>query len=152
MSDCHIFIGLLSNNRHDIPYNIFVKSDTMDHQVNKPKFSLFNNIGYALAGLRVVLQDETSFKVQLAAIAVVTVVLIFVPLPLQPKLILFVSMWLIPFAEAINSAIERVVDLVTQEHHPLAGQAKDIGAFVVLMAFGIVLMIWGVVLYGAFLA
>ena len=118
-----------------------------NHRVNKPSFALFANIRYALAGLGTILRDETSFKIQLAAIAVVTLALLFVPLSFQPKLILFVSMWLIPFAEAINSAIERVVDLVTQEHHPLAGQAKDIGAFVVLMAFVIVVMIWGAVLY-----
>ena len=115
---------------------------------NKPKFTLFKNITYAMAGLREVLRSETSFRLQLVAIALVTVGLVFVPLPLMSKLILFVSMWLIPFAEAINSAIERVVDLVTQEHHPLAGQAKDIGAFIVLMAFGIVVMIWVTVLYG----
>ena len=116
---------------------------------NKPKFTLFKNITYALAGMREVLRNETSFKVQLGAIALVTLGLIFAPLPLMSKLVLFVSMWLIPFAEAINSAIERVVDLVTQEHHPLAGQAKDIGAFAVLMAFVIVAMIWGVVLAAA---
>ncbi len=119
-------------------------------ETNKPTFSLFNNISYALAGFRNILREETSFKIQLLAILVVTVGLIYVPLPLQAKLILFVSMWFIPFAEAINSAIERVVDLVTQEHHPLAGQAKDIGAFIVLVAFVIVVMIWGVVLYGVF--
>jgi diacylglycerol kinase (ATP) len=36
---------------------------------------------------------------------------------------------------------------VTQEHHPLAGQAKDIGAFAVMLALVIVLMIWGITLY-----
>jgi diacylglycerol kinase (ATP) len=40
-----------------------------------------------------------------------------------------------------------VVDLVTQEQHPLAGQAKDIGAFAVALALVIVVMIWGIVLY-----
>ena len=124
----------------------------MNKHSNKPRFSLFKNIRYSLAGLRTVWHEETSFKIQILAIALVTLGLIAVPIAVHTKLILFVSMWLIPFAEAINSAIERVVDLVTQEQHPLAGQAKDIGAFVVLMAFGIVLMIWGVVLYGAFLA
>ncbi len=119
-------------------------------ETNKPAFNLFKNISYALAGFRNMLHEETSFKIQLLAIFLVTIGLIFVPLPLQAKLILFVSMWFIPFAEAINSAIERVVDLVTQEHHPLAGQAKDIGAFIVFVAFLIVVMIWGVVLYGVF--
>ena len=114
---------------------------------NKPKFTLFKNITYAMVGMREVLRSETSFKTQLVAIALVTVGLVFAPLPTISKLILFVSMWLIPLVEAINSAIERVVDLVTQEYHPLAGQAKDIGAFAVFIAFVIVVMIWGVVLY-----
>ncbi len=117
---------------------------------NKPRFKLFANISYAMAGLRSILRDETSFKIQLVAIVIVSIGLIFAPLDTYSKLVMFVSMWLIPFAEAINSAIERVVDLVTQEHHPLAGQAKDIGALIVLMAFIIVVMIWGVVLYHAF--
>ena len=120
----------------------------MNPSSGKPKFSLFKNITYSLAGFRTVWQEESSFKIQILAIVLVTLGLIFAPISLQPKLILFVSMWLIPFAEAINSAIERVVDLVTLEHHPLAGQAKDIGAFAVLMAFAIVVMIWGVVWYG----
>ncbi len=119
-------------------------------ETNKPTFNLFKNISYALSGFQNMLREETSFKIQILSILLVTVGLVFAPLPLPSKLILFVSMWLIPFAEAINSAIERVVDLVTQEHHPLAGQAKDIGAFVVLMAFAIVVMIWGVVLYGVY--
>ncbi len=119
-------------------------------KTNKPAFNLLANISYAWAGFRNMIREETSFKIQLLAIFLVTVGLILVPISLQTKLILFVSMWLIPFAEVINSAIERVVDLVTQEHHPLAGQAKDIGAFIVLMAFVIVVMIWGVVLYGVF--
>ena len=119
-------------------------------KTNKPAFNLFAHTSYAWAGFRNMIREETSFKIQLLAIFLVTVGLILVPISLQTKLILFVSMWLIPFAEAINSAIERVVDLVTQEHHPLAGQAKDIGAFIVFVAFLIVVMIWGVVLYGVF--
>ncbi len=117
---------------------------------NKPRFAIFRNITYALAGMREMLRSETSFKIQLAAIALVSIGLVFAPLSLMSKLILFVSMWLISLVEAINSAIERVVDLVTLEHHPLAGQAKDIGAFAVLIAFVIVLMIWIVVLYREF--
>jgi diacylglycerol kinase len=36
--------------------------------------------------------------------------------------------------EAINSAIEYIVDLISPEHHPLAGKAKDIAAAAVLIA------------------
>lgn len=35
--------------------------------------------------------------------------------------------------EVMNSAIERVVDLVTSDYHPLAKQAKDLAAGAVLI-------------------
>jgi len=114
---------------------------------NKPTFNLFKNISYALAGMKEVLKSETSFKTQLAVIAVIGLGLFFVSLSTGAKLILFTSTWLVLLAEAINSSIERVVDLVTLEHHELAKQAKDIGAFAVLLAFVMVVMIWGVTLY-----
>ena len=36
--------------------------------------------------------------------------------------------------EAVNTAIEAVVDLVSPQHHPLAGRAKDVAAGAVLLA------------------
>ena len=117
---------------------------------NKPTFHIFKNITYAIAGMKEVLKSEKSFKTQLFVIILIGIILPFTPLSTTAKLILFASTWLVLLAEAINSAIERVVDLVTLEHHPLAGQAKDIGAFAVGIALFIVLMIWGIVLYMEF--
>ena len=114
---------------------------------NKPTFSLFKNVSYALAGMREVLRSERSFRTQLFVIALIAVGLFFSPITPLSKWILFASTWLVLIAEAFNSAIERVVDLVTSEHHPLAGQAKDIGAFGVLLAFCLAAMIWGIVLF-----
>lgn len=37
-------------------------------------------------------------------------------------------------AETVNSAVERMVDLVSPEFHPLAGAAKDMAAGAVLIA------------------
>ncbi len=62
-------------------------------------------------------------------------------------MVLFFSTWLILIAEAFNSAIERVVDLVTQEYHPLAKEAKDIGSFGVLLTFIFITAIWIVTLF-----
>ena len=94
--------------------------------------------------------QERSFRTQLFVIALIAAGLFFSPITPLSKWILFASTWLVLIAEAFNSAIERVVDLVTREHHPLAGQAKDIGAFGVLLAFCLVVMIWGIVLYTEF--
>ena len=113
---------------------------------NKPKFNLFANISYALAGMVEVLRSERSFKTQLFVISLIGVALWFVPIATSSKAILFISTWIVLVAEAFNSAIERVVDLVTTEFHPLAKQAKDIGAFGVLLAFLLTAGIWAVVI------
>lgn len=56
--------------------------------------------------------------------------------------------FLVIAAELINTAVERVVDLVTQEHHDLAGRAKDAAsAFVALTAIAVGVA-WVVILLG----
>ena len=54
-------------------------------------------------------------------------------------------------AEAINSAIERVVDLVTLEHHPMAGRAKDVGSAVVFLSIAVFVVTWLTVLASIYL-
>lgn len=115
--------------------------------VNKPKFNIFKNISYALQGAVTVLKSETSFKTQLLVIAIIGFTLLFIDISTISKLVLFFSTWLILIAEAFNSAIERVVDLVTQDYHQLAKEAKDIGSFGVLLTFIFIAIIWGLTLY-----
>jgi len=114
---------------------------------NKPKFNIFANISYALDGAKEVLKSEKSFKTQLLVIGLIGIGLLFVPVATISKATLFISTWLILVAEAFNSAIERVVDLVTKDYHILAKQAKDIGAFGVFLAFLITLGVWIVVIW-----
>jgi diacylglycerol kinase (ATP) len=119
-------------------------------QVNKPKFNVFKNVTYALEGAKYVLKSEKSFKTQLMVIAIIGVSLIFINISIKTKLILFFSTWLILIAEAFNSAIERVVDMVTQEYHPLAKEAKDIASFGVLLTFVAIVAIWFLTLFSEF--
>jgi undecaprenol kinase len=46
----------------------------------------------------------------------------------------------------MNTAIERVVDLVTAEYHPLAKQAKDIAAGAVFV-YAILSVIVGIIIF-----
>jgi len=115
--------------------------------VNKPKFNVFKNITYSIEGGITVLKSEKSFKTQLFVIVIIGITLLFLNLSIVTKLVLFFSTWLILIAEAFNSAIERVVDLVTQDYHQLAKEAKDIGSFGVLLTFIFIAFIWGVTLY-----
>ena len=54
---------------------------------------------------------------------------------------------LVVMVEALNSAIECVVDRISTEHHLLSGRAKDYGSLAVLIAILIALSTWLTILW-----
>ena len=118
---------------------------------NQPRYSFFKNTTYALKGLKDLVVTETSFKIELILVAILLPVIFFIDATLVNKTLLFISLMGILVAEATNSAIERVVDLVTLEHHEMAGRAKDVGSTIVFLSIGIFVVIWGMVLYSIFI-
>ncbi len=119
-------------------------------KLNKPKHNLFRNGVYALEGFLDIVKNETSFKWQLLMLFVMGVVAWVLPVSFAISSILFLSLFIPLLAEVINSAIERVVDLVTQDYHILAKQAKDVGATIVLLSLLVTLLIWLATLAVAF--
>ena len=117
---------------------------------NKPKHNLFKNTVYALEGLVDITKHETSFKWQILLFILGTVLAWFLPIETGYKFILSISLIIPVLAEIINSAIERVVDLVTQEYHILAKQAKDAGAAIVFVSLLTLASIWVMTLLLAF--
>lgn len=113
---------------------------------NQPKYTLFKNTSYALHGLADIVKTETSFKIELALGIVLVPFLIYIDLDLILKMIMFISMMGILIAEAINSSIERVVDLVTLDHHVMAKRAKDVGSTIVFLSILNFLVVWGSVI------
>ena len=56
--------------------------------------------------------------------------------------------WNIVLMELVNTAIEVVVDRVSDEIHPLSKKAKDIGSAMVFFAIIMALAVWILVLFG----
>ena len=54
--------------------------------------------------------------------------------------------------ELLNSAIEATIDRISDEHHELAGRAKDMGSAAVFVSLVLVLVVWGTVAYQRFWA
>jgi len=119
-------------------------------KLNKPKHNLFKNGGYAVEGLIDIIKNETSFKWQLLMLLVMGIIAWILPISFAQSSILFLSLFIPILAEIANSAIERVVDLVTNEYHILAKQAKDVGATMVLISLLLTTLIWLSVLAVAF--
>ena len=114
---------------------------------NQPKYNFFKNTTYALKGLKDLVKNETSFKIELIIVIILMPTLFIIDVTIISKLLMFISLTGMLLAEAINSAIERVVDLVTLEHHEMAGRAKDVGSTVVFISIFIFLITWGTILY-----
>ena len=118
--------------------------------LNKPKYTLFKNTTYALAGLADITKNEPSFKLQILLFIVMNIIAWFLPIAFHLQAILSLSLFIPIMAEVANSAIERVVDLVTLEYHELAKRAKDAGATLVFLSLLLTGLIWMAVLYIAF--
>lgn len=119
-------------------------------KLNKPKHSLFRNGVYAVEGFIDIVKNETSFKWQLLLLFCMGIVSWNLPVSFSHASILFLSLFIPVLAEVANSAIERVVDLVTSDYHILAKQAKDVGATMVLLSLIVTSLIWISVLLVAF--
>ena len=114
--------------------------------LNKPKYSLFANTTYALKGLIDLIKTESSFRLELIVLLIAIPIIIFVDKTMIEKLFLFGSIMIIVIIEAMNGAIERVVDLVTTDYNTLAGKAKDAGSAAVFLAISFAVIVWGVIL------
>jgi len=99
--------------------------------------------GYSIAGLKAAFQHEAAFR-QECFLALVMFPLAFV-LGQNPVewAILIGPLFLTLIIEVVNSAIEAVVDLVSPEHHPLAGRAKDMGSAAVMLSLALLFLVWG---------
>ena len=88
---------------------------------------------YALSGLRFLLQERNARMLLAGTVVTVAAGFYFELEPLEwcAVILAITALWV---AEGLNSAIERLTDLVSPGFHPLAGKAKDIAAGAVLIA------------------
>jgi len=122
----------------------------MPNHRNQPKYNFFKNASYALEGIKDLIKTETSFKIEVVIAILLLPILIFIDVTLMDKIVMFITLMGMLIAEAMNSAIERVVDLVTLDHHIMAGRAKDVGSAVVLLSVIVFVVVWSIILYNKF--
>lgn len=109
---------------------------------NQPKYNFLKNTSYAIEGLKDLVKYETSFKIELIITVILLPIILFLEVSLIEKSLLFISLMGMLIAEAINSAIERVVDLVTLEYHDMAKRAKDVGSSIVFLSIIVFITTW----------
>jgi diacylglycerol kinase (ATP) len=102
---------------------------------------------YSLNGLRFAISNEAAFRQEICILVFVLVVLLFLPLSLFWKGLLFFATTSILVVELLNSAIESVVDIASPEYHDLAKRAKDLGSAAVLVSIVLAIVLWGMAIF-----
>jgi undecaprenol kinase len=101
---------------------------------------------YAFEGIIHAVKTERNFKFHLIATVIVITTGLLSDLTYTEWFIILVLIGGVLSLELLNSAIERVVNLVTMERMPLAKQAKDLAAGAVLI-FAIMSAIIGLLIF-----
>lgn len=96
--------------------------------------TLLSSFGHAFQGLRYALRTQRNARIHLTAGIVVFGAGALLGLDWLELAIITLSIALVFLAELLNTVTETVVDLVTNEHHPLAKTAKDVAAGAVFWA------------------
>lgn len=94
----------------------------------------WRSIGFACQGIGVLLRTQPNAWVHAAATLAVVALGVSVRISRLEWALLALAIGAVWAAEALNTGIEFVVDLVSPDHHELAGKAKDVAAAGVLLA------------------
>ncbi len=104
------------------------------------------SFGYALQGMRILFATQANAQIHLLALVLVTAAGFWSHLSRLEWCVLLLTFGAVLMAEAMNTALEFLTDLVSPEYHPLAGKAKDVAAGAVLLmamaAIGVGLLIF----------
>lgn len=98
------------------------------------KDPFYKSLGYAISGIIQCIQKERNIKIHLVFMFLVIICGFLFRLSITEWLVCILLFGLVISLELVNTAIEAVVDLCTQEYHPLAKIAKDTSAGAVLIS------------------
>lgn len=120
-----------------------MNSDYKDKRIRKN--SQLSSFRLAISGILTAIKQERNVKIHLVISIFVIVLGIINDLSKQEWLFIAFCIGLVISLELINTAIERVVDLVTDKYHPLAKEAKDIAAGAVFVAVILSVIVGGII-------
>ncbi len=108
---------------------------------------LLDGFNYAIAGIIYAIRTQRNMRIHFIAALLVLGLSIYLRISARELLIIFFTITLVIMAELFNTAIEAVVDLVTQEFHPLARIAKNVAAGAVLITALNALVVAYIIIY-----
>jgi diacylglycerol kinase len=105
-----------------------------------------SSFGHAIRGIRFLIRSERHAQIHLLATVVVVVCGLVLSISAVEWCLVSLAIGLVWATEALNTALERLVDLCSPQHNEVAGHAKDLAAGAVLLA-AVVAAVVGLVVF-----
>lgn len=119
--------------------------------MEKKRKSLAHSFGCALQGIAAGIREERNMKIHCCAAAAVLGLGVWIGLSLMEWCICLILCGMVLALELVNSSLESLTDLVTQEWEPLAKKAKDLAAGAVLVGAVTAAAVGGIIFVPHFL-
>jgi len=110
---------------------------------------IWNAMFYSFEGIGSSLKHESAFRQEAILACILLPIAIALPVSLIGKALMIGSIFLVLIVELCNSALEWTVDYISQETHPFAKRAKDMGSGAVFFSLTNVLVMWVLVIADA---
>ena len=124
-----------------------MNAESRDERKNEKGIKkLIKSFRYAYSGLRYAYKNEQSLAVDIGMALVVAIAGILFKVSITEWAILVITVGLVISLELLNTAIEAVIDLVTEKYHPIAKVAKDTSAAAVAV-LAVVSVIEGLIIF-----
>lgn len=103
--------------------------------------NLIKSFQYALNGIIHALTTQRNMRIHFGIALLVMVLSLILGVNRWEALLLFVAITLVIITELFNTAIEAIVDMATEQFHPLAKVAKDVAAGAVFVTAGLAIAV-----------
>ena len=97
------------------------------NMAGRKKDPLYKSFGYAFQGIFTCIRKERNMKIHCTVAVLVVIAGLILGISVTEWCICLGLFGMVMALELVNTAVEAVVDLVTEERHPLAKIAKDNG-------------------------
>jgi diacylglycerol kinase (ATP) len=134
--------------QHDAPHEPLSPDDPLaplpfnPYKGNRGVTRAWHAMKNSLAGFRVAIREESAFRQELTLAAILIPCGVLVPVDPVSRVLLLGSVLLVLIVELLNSSVEAAIDRISLERHELSRRAKDLGSAAVMVALGMCLMTW----------
>ncbi|QQG37025.1 MAG: diacylglycerol kinase [Micavibrio aeruginosavorus] len=107
---------------------------------------LINAGGYSIAGLQDAWRTEEAFRQEIILAFILIPVSFLIDTTAVGHALLVASVLFVLLIELLNTAIETVIERISDDIHPLSKRAKDLGSAAVFVSLINVAAVWGIIL------